>query len=311
MKIFKKIIIKFVEYCGFKEALQLGYLGFKQGKERYKRRKIQLKQFYKDVYFLKKNLFLKENGKNKRAFLLATGPSIKQEDLSRLKGEDCFSVSNFFLHSDIDIISPKIHFFMPYHEPLILENYIAWLQRADRKLPISTDVFLGIQTKKIVDEYRLFSKRSVHYLYFKDDLSKKDDIDILAPLLTPQTVPIMALYVLLYMGYREIYLLGCDHDVLRYYKQDVKHFYNKEDEVRIGASDKTTWVDNIKVALRSLNNVFVQYDMLAKIAKDRNNFIVNLSAKSWLDTFPKDNLKDILKKQVIYTEKEEHKDKKE
>ena len=51
-----------------------------------------------------------------------------------------------------------------------------------------------------------------------------DGVDIMKPVLAPQTGPIMALPVLLYMGYSEIYLLGCDHTEMRDYKRPCKIF---------------------------------------------------------------------------------------
>jgi hypothetical protein len=75
----------------------------------------------KDI--IQKNRLLKGMGKGKRAFLLAAGSSINQKNLKPLAGEDCFSISNFYLHNDIQTINPAFHGFAPYHEPLILENY--------------------------------------------------------------------------------------------------------------------------------------------------------------------------------------------
>src|SRR5262245_2341778 len=106
--------------------------------------------FYTNKKILSKNKPFKGQGKGKRAFLLTTGPSIKIENLKLLEGEDCFSVSNFFLHEDISLIKPKFHFFAPYHPPLVLDNYIEWLQQADKQLPSETGIFLGHQTYNTV-----------------------------------------------------------------------------------------------------------------------------------------------------------------
>ena len=110
------------------------------------------------------NKELKGLGKGKRAFILATGPSVNEQDLTKLEGEDCFSVSNFFLHKDINIIRPKLHFFAPYHEPLILENYIQWLNMADEKLPEDTNIVLALSNKYIKEKYNLFPNRKIYYL---------------------------------------------------------------------------------------------------------------------------------------------------
>ena len=86
------------------------------------------------------NSELSMSAQGKDAYVLATGPSLKGKDLSFLNGEDCFSVSNFFLHEQIDVVSPKFHFFAPYHKPLILEEYIGWLRESDRVLPRETAI---------------------------------------------------------------------------------------------------------------------------------------------------------------------------
>ena len=105
---------------------------------------------------LSKNRELKDIAFGKRAFLLATGPSIKQQNLTKLEGEYCLSVSNFFLQKDIEIVAPKLHFFASYHEPLVLENYIEWLNLADNTLPKETGIVLGLCNKFLIEEYKLF-----------------------------------------------------------------------------------------------------------------------------------------------------------
>jgi hypothetical protein len=40
-----------------------------------------------------------------------------RKNLKPLAGEDCFSISNFYLHNDIQTINPAFHGFTPYHEP--------------------------------------------------------------------------------------------------------------------------------------------------------------------------------------------------
>lgn len=245
---------------------------------------------------LKNNKKLKDAGSNKRAFLLATGPSIKHQNLKLLAGEDCFSVSNFFLHDDINVINPKIHFFAPYHKPLILENYVDWLRQADKILPKDTKICLGHTTKEIVDEYSLFSDREVFYIYLtKIKPNKLFSIDLTGPIMGPQTGPLMIVPVLLYMGYKEICLVGCDHTVLRDYKRTINNFYNKEKDLRINAIDENSW-DDIILSHKSNINIFLQYQLYKKIANRKNIKIINLSDDTWLDIFPIINFDVFLKK---------------
>lgn len=247
---------------------------------------------YNNKDILNKNRILKNIANGKRAFLIATGPSIKSENLKLLKGEECFSISNFFLHEDINLVEPKVHFFAPYHKPLILEEYINWLKKADEILPESTSIALGHETKDIVDEHGIFKKRKIYYIYL--GIPYNEDVDITKPILSPQTGPLMIIPFLLYMGYKEIYLLGCDHNMLRDYGKTVEHFYKRSDDIRSNAADDLAWFDIIKHHDAS-KNIFVQYLYYKKIIEKKGNKtkIINLSKNSWLKFFPFDNLENL------------------
>jgi len=243
----------------------------------------------KDV--LGPNAELKGLGKGQRAFLLATGPSLKQEDLGLLEGEACYSVSNFFLHEKISVVKPKFHFFAPYHAPLVLENYLEWLQEADRCLPKETGIFLGHEGLPLVEKYNLFSNRPVHYLYLSEFVSS-NMVDLLKPVLTPQSGPLMILPVLIYMEYSEIYLLGCDHTVLKDYGCRVKNFYKGHLDLRKNATDSASWGDIVSSHESSLS-VFKQYNSYKSILERQEVLVKNLSRDSWLDTFSPETLENI------------------
>lgn len=233
---------------------------------------------------LKANAELKNKGEGKKAFLIGTGPSLKGVNLKLLEGHDCFSVSNFFLHEDIQIVKPKLHFFAPFHPPLDRNNFIDWLREADQKLPAETNMVLGTTDYDMVQEAKLFLNRKVYYLYLNPAPSKHR-VDLQKPVLRPQTSPLMILPVLIYMGYREINLIGCDHNVLKYFQQDIEHFYDVKNDTRKGASDKNVWVDIITQHQAS-EKVFVQYKWYLNNMKEHHFRLVNLSPISWLNFVP-------------------------
>jgi len=243
--------------------------------------------------YIQQNAELKNVGRGKRAFLLATGPSIKCEDLRLLAGEDCFSLSNFFLHDDLQIINPLFHAFAPYHDPMILENYVAWLRQSDSTLPPSTNIILGHSTRSIVEDNKLFESRKVYYLYLASAAPPKQ-VNIVGPVLSPQTGPLMLLPLLIYMGYEKIYLLGCDHTVLRDYKKNIVNFYNAERDLRSNAT--SDWHD-IEKSINYTLNIFEQYKYFKHIliCEGKNRDIINLSQDSWLEVFEFMRLKDITK----------------
>jgi len=235
---------------------------------------------------VQQNKELKDIWKWKRAFLLATWPSINDNDLKILKWEDCFSVSNFFLHKDINTINPKFHFFCPYHKPLILDNYIDWLKSADKALPKNTSIILWHTWKELVDKYKLFPNRKICYLYLTP-FPLKNNIDLQYPMLAPMTWPLMILPVLIYMWYKEIYLLWCDHNTLKTYGEDRNDFYDRKQDIRKNAADKNWYWKDIIDALENELNVFKQYKYYKAIADKKWIKIINLSEKSWLDIFEK------------------------
>mgnify|MGYP001603823691 CR=1 FL=1 len=255
---------------------------------------------YEKKEVLNKNSVLENTARGKRAFLIATGPSLKMDDLDALSGEDCFGISNFFLHKHIQNIKPKFHFFAPYHEPVSFESYVEWLEKADKILPPETNIIMGHATYDLVRRYRLFQKRKVFYLYLSGFPATRK-VDITKPVLAPQTGPIMALPVLLYMGYSEIYLLGCDHTEMRDYKKTVQNFYDPSLDVRktipaVKTTGYDVWHDGIVNNLSNTLGVFEQYAVYKKIFLDRNVKIINLSQDSWLDLFEMDTLKNVVDK---------------
>lgn len=245
----------------------------------------------KDI--LQKNRMLRGMGKGKRAFLLATGPSINQENLKLLAGEDCFSISNFFLHKDIQVINPLFHGFAPYHEPLILGNYVEWLRRADSTLPPQTKIILGHTTRDIVQKFRVFPDREVYYMFLGP--SVRQCVDLLKPVLGPQTGPLLMIPLMAYMGYKQIYLLGCDHTTIRDYKKNITNFYNPDKDIRKNATDKNVWID-IEAEFWTNTILFKQYKFYRDILKGTSTSITNLSVDSWLEMFPFDRLENILQK---------------
>ncbi|MEH6627058.1 MAG: hypothetical protein V7739_11470 [Motiliproteus sp.] len=256
---------------------------------------VRLRFFFDDSkHLLPQNAALKNSALGQDAFVLATGPSIKDVDLSFLEGRDCFSVSNFFLHDQIDLINPRFHFFAPYHKPLILDEYIDWLSASDKELPPSTSIVLGTSTRSIVEDNDLFAGRKVYYLSLqKSGVGRKPDI--LKPVLAPYTSPIMTLALIHYMGYKRVFLLGCDHNVLKNYGGTVSNFYSPEKEMRSNATSGSNWDSGIISHLDIARNVFLQYDFYNSIFDSDGREMYQMSKDGWLDFIKYIDIKEFLK----------------
>jgi hypothetical protein len=230
---------------------------------------------------LKKNRELENKHIGKRCFILATGSSINEQNLKLLKNEFCIAVSNFYLHPDFKLINPHYYCVAPWHLPHDINNYIKLLKEiGDNSQKCS--FFLGIREYKTVSQNKILLNHNVHY---HDTRAKKLDkhIDLCKPVLAPQSVTVMALQSAIFMGFSEIYLLGCDHDSIVNYSQSFanQHFYPEE------KSKLITDICTFKEVLLSYISLWDQYEMLDGIARKKDTKIFNATKFSLLDIFDK------------------------
>lgn len=217
-------------------------------------------------------------------FIVATGPSIKQQNLGALAGKLVLSCSNLFLHPDIATISPAFHFFAPYHSPLIEANWLDWLRSGAAALPASTAIVLGHSDRARVTASRVLEGRKIIYLHLAPLRSPRSDC--LAAVPGPQSVPLMALPFALHLGVSRVILLGCDHTTFRDYGKTIRHFYPADSDPRVNASGGAVWTGIEQELLANLN-LFNQYRKYATLAAARGVTIQNGSPDSWLETFPR------------------------
>jgi len=243
--------------------------------------------FFVDKEIFIKNKNLKNTAEGKRGFLLATGPSIKKQNLKRLAKSDCFSLSSFFYHKDIKTINPKFHFLAPYHKPILIKEWKKWVKQADENLPKETNFVLHVKDKKNILKYKLLKNRQIFYLYFSKFINLKNDLDITKPLPDMQSSPLMALPFMIYMGYKEICLVGCDFDNLKNYGYEIKNFYNQK--IQEKKAESKPWYLGIIKELENNLSAIKQFNNYQIFTKKRNIKIINLSKESWLDFYEKKN----------------------
>tara|TARA_B110000027_G_scaffold46766_1_gene51311 strand:+ start:1163 stop:1999 length:837 start_codon:yes stop_codon:yes gene_type:complete len=242
---------------------------------------------------ISKNYYLKDKRKKNRAFLIATGPSLRKENLKLLNGEDCFTLSNAFLLKEIKLINPILHFFTPYHLPITKRSFYDWLLKSDKELPKKTDIMMNYDDRNFKTK-KLFNSRNVYFLKISGKINKFHS-NIQKPVPKFQTGSLMVLNVLLSMGYKKIYILGCDHNQLKNFNSQIDNFYKESRDVRLTKISKLNqnWGkldEELSASLLAYN----QYKEINKIAKQKNIEIINLSKESWIDLFKKESLKKII-----------------
>lgn len=234
------------------------------------------------------NSSLKNRHQGERCFIVGNGPSVKQQNLRRLQGEIVFSVSNGYLHDGYEIMAPKYHCVPQITLGRMTEDdVVAWFKEMDQCIG-QAELFLNETEAGLVSRYGLFPGRRVHYVAFRqsfDDLSDRGILDIALPIPRVESVPVMALMIAMYLGFREIVILGVDHDSWRSghysYAFNVKAVANKDPSVTSSGDILTPNYDTFQ----SLARLWRQYRHLAKIAAANNIEIINAGVGGELDEF--------------------------
>jgi len=250
------------------------------------------------LYLSKKLIVqLKDKHLGERCFILATGPSIQEQDLTVLEGELCIAVSHFFLHKDIKRISPRYHVLAPYHPPF---SFIE-LDKVFRSLneAYEGDVTLALGHTAYEFSAYNFLQKNPEYLkknYFFIDYSKSQPLGEVNYMLSPtwdiakapfqvRTVIYSAIQLAAYMGCKKIYLLGCDHDYLHDMQRVTNHhFYREEDGVsdaeHLSAFTTERWLEEYYFRWK-------QYRLMREYLKSIDCDIYNSTHGGMLDVFPR------------------------
>jgi hypothetical protein len=245
---------------------------------------------------LRANRQLHSRHPGERCFILCNGPSVNEQDIRPLRGETVFSVSNGYLHPDYRYISPRYHCVPQItYASLPPEKTVDWFREMDRSIG-NAEMFLDCQEWSLVQRHRLFSGREAHFVCMgKNHFRANAGIPDLAGIIPRvQTVPIMALMIAMYMGFREIYLLGVDHDW--FVKKEYRYFYGPG----ATATDSTLASDgrlltNLWDELPAVGRVWAQYRAIKRIAQANGVRIYNATHGGMLDEFERVRLEDVLK----------------
>lgn len=283
----------------------------------------------KDIYYnyknperatiLKKNIALKNTHQNKRCFILGCAPSINNINLSQLANEHCICLNQFYLHDDYNKLLKKHHLQSAlFHHNHIPENIIIKYFQDFDKLE-NVQFLLDYNDRNILIKNNLLTQKQINYFLFIKDPRKmnKEHIDATKYLYRSRNVSLMAIQIAIYMGFKEIYLVGVAYSsILKYaieflknnYKEHINninleklsdsfpyHCINSEKNILLSNAPKEFWdrCDWGDIS-SSFNETWNQYMILYKYALSQNIKIINTSQESTLTMFPKIDLKSVL-----------------
>jgi hypothetical protein len=233
---------------------------------------------------IKKNRDYHDLHKGERCFILGTGPSLKEiniNEINKLKHEITFGVNSFYKSEVGSQLKPSYYTLM---DNLYWEKWSETFERVVQKYKNEPPVFItDLRAKHLIDSLRI--KASAIYIHSKkyptSRISEKIDQNIFAAM----NVVSYSILTAIYMGFEDIYLLGCDYNAFCLGGRG--HCYEDLSEV-----SQTNY--NLSFYLKFYWITTEFHYLIAKLAKQNNIRIKNLTPNSLLDAYPKEILGDII-----------------
>lgn len=180
------------------------------------------KKNHKDVKLfhdlIKENKKYKNIHKGQRCFILGSGPSVNDIDFGLLKNEITFTVNQLVrnnqfekLQTDYHMWADRIFFEIDKDNDEDVEM-LDTIRLVNIKSP-KAEVFYEIMAKQMIDDFKLEKDNNINYfqsLGMNTEHIGRKIIDFSEPVPNYPTVVHSAIILAVYMGFKEIYLLGCD-----------------------------------------------------------------------------------------------------
>lgn len=222
-----------------------------------KARKVGLSKKYAD---LKK---FKDIHKDQRCFILATGPSFIEEDFIKLKGEYTFGVNA------ICMLFKKLQLRTTY---MVVTDPKAYAKLYDQ-LPKNKSVFTAKKS-----EIHQTIPLEISNSYMIDDIPRNLSDNISVCCYNGNSVVYIAIQIAIYMGFKDIYLLGVDCN----YSKDANQWYAVDHGIRD--------INNDTAGIRMIKDFKVAEREAGKLGVN----IYNASRGGMLEVFPRVDLDSIL-----------------
>lgn len=262
---------------------------------------------------LNKNLEYKNIYKGKRVFIIGNGPSLKKQDLSCLRNEYVMTVNYANRLEQFDTLNTNFHFFMDGIAIKHVEDNETNKQNFDKMLDIQRKgnvnpvIFLNIQAMPYVKRYGLNEKYTIRYMH----PSLPVDVDFKLPADLTKYVPgnfttvvQWGIYAAIYMGFSEIYLLGCDcTNIINILNEragidvDNSYGYSQSNEEKTMQKQTNSYA-SVEQYLQNAYKMFEIYGKQYKLCQKNNIKLVNCTAGGILDNIPRMRYEDVIIKYI-------------
>ena len=277
--LFKKIHIALRDFSDRNKAFNSLYVFYRRVQFSFQGAVVNTKRFFRKRGIgggkYKKLLDYKDKHKGKRCFIIATGPSLTMEDLESLKNEYTFSMNSICRLYDETDWRPTYFAVQDNHVFKSIQNTI----RAHKEVPVFISDNIWKRFKR-ENEWIEFPTDTMYHSYdmkigkyharFSDDA-----YDIVYD---GYSIAYSCIELAVYMGFKEIYLLGADCT----YLGEKEHFVDSgvEDRSRKYATPK----------------LIVGYEKVKEYADSHGIKVYNATRGGVLEVFERVKLEDVLNK---------------
>lgn len=235
-------------------------------------------QWFRTKGLLSRNKAIKDSANQKRCYILGAGPSLSGVNLNLLVGQPVITVNRLYLLENYRRLSPIFH------------------------CALDPAMCSGIYGKEFLDV--ITSHPSINYLLSGNVPRAFMELDntyfcqlgfIPSRLVKPFSLHLpsaafsnvihYAIELAIYMGFKEIILLGCDFN--QFASRTDSHVYDN----RVVAKKRTL---NMTYELLTHTIMLLQYQYLKEYAEQKGVSIVNATKGSMLDVFEMKNICDLL-----------------
>lgn len=178
------------------------------------------------------NSQLKRLRRTEECIIIGNGPSLLREDFNRIALYDCFVANEFYAVKNSELITPLVYTAAdPVPASISKENYTHLLPDFDRMTKSSeTNFVFHLSTYRAIKSGKLpFKYPENIYGFIGKTSSNNVASDFTKGIGPARFTPMVNTLLAIYMGYKSIYLIGCDQDSYFNFfcsnKQVVDHAY--------------------------------------------------------------------------------------
>lgn len=228
-----------------------------------------------------------------RCFILGTGPSLNdltKEQVDKLKNEVVFATNSIYKASVVESIIPSYYTLV---DNLCWENNTNIYENIMKKYDKQDIMFItSCKAKKIIDKTGI--RKNTIFLYSKKYPTSHINCCIHKNSYITQNVVSSTIRTAMYMGFKEIYLLGCDYTS---FLVKSNHCYDDIEEVEQAETffkSRYNISSNLAMYLEAYARTTRFHYFLSKYAKEHKIKIINITPKSLLDAYPREDVSIIL-----------------